>query len=419
MIFLWCLCCLSGGVKAEEVLAWEDCVREAEKNHPDLISAGEKLKQAKANKAITRSSLLPRISSDVSERTSKTNSKDKTDTYSYGITGRQLLFDGFKTSYDVAAASENIKSAQYNFEVTSANVRLRLKTAFTELLRAQELLYITEDIAKRRKQNAELVNLRYEAGREHKGSLLTAQADLAQALFEIEQARRNISLAQRRLSKELGREKLVPIKAEGDFKITDSNREKPDYERIADSTPFLQELMARKEAVRFGLKSSRANFFPELYANASAGRSASNWPPDEDEWSAGLNLSFPLFEGGKRIAEVSRARALFNQVGADERSGRDGVILTIENAWVNLQDATDNVGVQRKFFEAAEERARISRVQYSTGLISFDSWIIIEDGLVKTKKSFLNAQANALIAEAQWIQANGGTLEREVLEDDK
>jgi len=67
--------------------------------------------------------------------------------------------------------------------------------------------------------------------------------------------------------------------------------------------------------------------------------------------------------------------------------------------------------VQRKFLEAAQERARIAEAQYSLGLIQFDNWTIIEDDLVGTKKAFLDTQANALLAEANWISAKGETLE--------
>ncbi len=394
-------------------LTWQECVQEAKQNHPDLVSAEEALKQAKANKAITKSDFLPQISSDLGGKTSEATTKVTTDTYSYNITGKQLLFDGFKTSHDVASATEDIKSAQYSYEVTSSNVRLSLRTAFVELLRAQELLNITEDIAKRRKQNVELVKLRYEAGREHKGSLLTAQANLALAEFEFAQAKRNIDLAQRRLTKELGRAKLLPIRVKGDFEIKHSYQEKPDFERLSEGNPFLLELIAEKEAVRFDLKSAKADFFPKVYTNASVGRSASDWPPDNDVWSAGVSLSLPIFEGGSRIAEVSRTRAAFNQAQADERSGRDSIILTLEETWKELQDAVGKAEVQQKFLEATEERAKITQAQYSTGLISFDNWTIIEDDLVKTKKSFLDAQKDTLVAEANWIQAEGGILDYE------
>jgi outer membrane protein TolC len=87
--------------------------------------------------------------------------------------------------------------------------------------------------------------------------------------------------------------------------------------------------------------------------------------------------------------------------------------LTLERTWKELQDVIDKVEVQQKFLEAAEERARITQAQYSTGLISFDNWTIIEDDLVNAKKSFLDVQANASVTEATWIQAKGGTLDYE------
>ncbi|MDD5566500.1 MAG: TolC family protein, partial [Candidatus Omnitrophica bacterium] len=125
----------------------------------------------------------------------------------------------------------------------------------------------------------------------------------------------------------------------------------------------------------------------------------------------GLTLSFPIFEGGLKQAELSQARAQYNQAQADERSSRDSVIVALEQTWAALQDALETVGLQKKFLEAAEERAKIAEAQYSLGLIQFDNWTIIEDDLVGTKKAFLNAQANALLAEANWIQAKGETLE--------
>ncbi len=407
---------------ADEPMTWEDCVHEAGNNHPDLISSSEKLKQARADKIITQSAILPHISSEMNRNRTGITAKNEitgvttsivNDTYSYGINGKQLLFDGFKTFHDIGAASETIKAFHYDYAVASSNVRLSLMTAFAGLLRAQELVSITEEIASRRKQNLELVTLRYEAGREHKGSLLTAEADLAQAELEVTQAKRNVALAQRQLTKALGREKLTHVSVTGNFETADTDRSRPDFEKLADHTPFLNELIARKEAARFGFKSAKADFFPEVYVNGSWGRSASYWPPDGEQWSAGVSLSFPIIEGGSRIAKVSKAKAQLNQAQADERSGRDSILFTLEEAWTEFQNAIDKIVVQRRYLQAAEERAKIANAQYSTGLISFDSWIIIEDGLVSAKKSFLDHRANMLVAEANWIQAKGGLLEYE------
>lgn len=393
-------------------LTWKNCVNDAVNNNPDLISAKEELKQAEADKRIAQSTTLPQINAELTGGKSETaTSRSETDSYSYAITGKQLLFDGFKTSRDIDKTKENIKASKYNYTVVSSNVRLDLRIAFVELLHAQELSSLTENIAIRRRQNLELVRLRYDAGREHKGSLLTAEADLAHAEFEVSQAKRSIPLKQRQLSKGLGHDKMRPVRVQGKFSVTGNYSTKPDIEYLADSTPFLKKLIAEKEAERYNLQSARADFLPKVFISGSAGKSSSEWPPKEGEWSVGLSVSLPIFEGGSRLAEVSKAKSRLYQTEADERSGKDSVLVTLEETWKNIQDAVTNVSVQKKFLDAAEERAKIVSAQYETGLISFDDWIIIENNLVSARKTFLKAQADMLLAEAYWIQATGGTLE--------
>ncbi len=418
IIFLLLFTGFPSNVRAEEVLTWQDCIKEARKNHPDLISAEENVKQLEASKKITASTLFPQIDSNVSGSTAKTTTTTSgittsktTDTYTYGVTGTQLLFDASKTINDVKAASENLKAAQFNYRFTSTEVRLRLRTAFISLLKAQELLNITEEIYKIRRGNLELITLRYESGLEHKGALLNAQANLDQAQFEIGQAKRILEVVQRQLIKEMGRTQVSPLRVQGEFKVSDVASEKPDFEALAKNNPSLEKLIAQKNAAAFGIKSTQANFFPELSAQAGANRKSSLWPPQDEQWDAGLTLSFPIFEGGLRLAEVAQAKAIFNQAQANERSTKDGVIVTLEQTWATLQDAVETVQVQKKFLEAAQERSKIAEAQYSLGLIQFDNWTIIEDDLVRAKKAFLDNQANALLAEADWIQAKGETLE--------
>ena len=403
------LCFSSHRALAEEALTWSDCISEAKKNHPDLISAEEQVNQQEAVKAVTASVFYPQV--DGSLDWSRRKATTQIDSYSYGVTGTQLIYNGSKTLNDLKAASENIKAAQYNYKFTSSDVRFRLRTAFIHLLNAQESINITEDIAKIRRDNLMLITLSYEAGIEHKGAVLTAEANLTQAESEITQAKRGLEASQIGLLKEMGRAEFSPVQVKGEFKVADSAYEKPDFEILVKNNPSLGKLNAQTNAASFGIKSAEADFFPQITANAGADRSGIKFPPDQSQWDIGVGLSIPIFEGGLRTAEVKKAKALFNQAKADERSKRDGIILALEQTWVNLQDTIDAVKVQEKFLTAAEERSKIAEGQYSLGLIQFDNWTIIEDSLVQAKKAFLSAEANAMLAEASWIEAKGDTLE--------
>ncbi len=406
--------------KAEEILTWEDCLTEAKKNHPDLISAVENLNQKKADKTITASGFFPQIDSNLGASTAGTSTtssttgvttKATTDTYTYGVTGTQLVFDGFKTTNKVKTASENINSAQQNYRFTSSAVRLSLRTAFINLLKAQELVKVTEEITKIRRDSLELITLRYESGLEHKGALLTAEANLAEATFELAQSKRDIGLSQRQLIKEMGRKDFRLMSVKGDFSVREAASEKPDFEVLAKNNPSLLKAYAERNAAGFDIKSAYADFAPQLSGSAGANKKSAQWPPENNNWNLGLSVTMPIFEGGLRLAQVSKAQAAYNQAEADARSTRDSVVVDLEKTWADLQDALETVEVQRKTLNASQERSKISEAQYSTGFITFDNWIIIENDLVSAKKAYLNAEASVLLAEANWIQAKGETLE--------
>ena len=396
---------------ADTPLSWEACVREALTAHPDLLAAGEKLDQAAADHDIARSAVLPQINASVSSSRSDSDGQPPSNAHGYSISGRQLLYDGSRTTNQIAAARTAVAAEQYAYEVVSSRIRLDLRMAFIYLLQARELLAISEEITQRRKQNLGLVELRYEAGREHRGSLLSARANVAQAEYEIQSSKRAIELARWRLARALGRKNGQSVTIFGDMTLPAVDPGIPDFDKLALDNPFLKELMAQKDIALADKAGAKSDFFPQIYAEASTGRSDSDWPPERDRWSAGLSLTIPLFEGGSRFTALKKADSRVRQLEAEKQSGYHEVLYTLFNTWSDLQDAVDRVSVGNAFLKASEERARITQVEYSNGLISFDNWAIIEDNLERDRKTCLSYLTNALIAHAYWIQAMGETLE--------
>ena len=409
----------------DENLTWEDCLIQASHNHPDLFSAIQQVRQSQDTKAITASGLFPQATASLSVTQYKsqpsstplgengTTAQGNGDTYAYGLSGSQLLFDSFKTINNVRASSENIKAYQENFKYVSSQVRLRLKTAFINLLKAQELIQLTKDIYDIRKQDLDLITLRYNSGTEHKGALMTAQANLTEAEFEIHQALRGIKVSQRDLIKEIGSTTVESIQAQGDFDIKNQYKQVPDFEELVDSNPQLLKLVAQKNMSSFDVKADKGNFFPSVSLTGGVDKSNQSWPPRTTSTNVGVALSWPLFEGGSRLAQLDEDKSKYLDLQAQQQSLKDSLVVTLEQDWASLQDAIEQVGVQKSFLDAAQERNKIAQQQYSVGLIAFDNWTIIEDDLVSAKKTFLDTQANALLAEANWVAAQGGTLEYE------
>jgi len=398
-----------------QTLTWEDCVREASRNNPDLVVAGESIYQARASKAIAVSGVYPQLNASASgsESKNKIDSEKTTtsDTYSYGLSGSLLIFDGLKSSNSIKAAAQNIVAAQESYFFSSSNIRQELRSAFVNLLKAQDSITVTQDIAKIREDELKLITLRYKSGLEHKGSLMDNQASLTQAKFDLEQAIRNLALAQRQLNKAMGRKEFSPVKVRGDYLIKEDFHLALDFKTLADNHPSVKQAVAKLHSADFSLRATRGNFLPEVSVQAGAGRDGSDWPPVDSGLNVGLTVSMPIFEGGLRKAQLSQAESVLRQNEAQLRSTSDSVLLALEQAWESFREAGETVEAAKISLAANEERAKIAEAQYSTGFITYDNWSIIDNNLVQSKKAYLNAQAGALLAEAQWVSAKGVTLE--------
>lgn len=403
-------------LQAAETLTWQQCLREAAQNHPDLRSAAEAVRQSEAQRSIDRSGLLPAVSVSSGGSRSGNFSNDPAvrndGSWSMVASASQLLFDGGKTRNTVASTTETIKAKQHAAEVISASTRYSLRTAFVQLLTAQQQVALAADIAQRRRQSLRLIGLLYQSGTENSGALSKARADLAEAEFEVAQAKRGLESSQAVLCTQLGRRAITPIVVTAPFISTETTRSTPDFDRLVREHPSYLQLASQKDASRYSLQAAKSAFVPKVSLNSSVGNSSfSNLPPDRVDWQVGVNVAVPIYQGGSGRATVAQARASLNRQQADEESGYFSLMRILQQTWKAFRDAAENVGVQKQYLDAANERARIADAQYSAGLVSFNDWTIIEDNLVTAKKSYLSARSTLLTSEAAWVQAKGGSFE--------
>lgn len=400
-----------------KTLTWEECVKSAELSNPDIVSAREKILQYAAAKNIVRADLFPQISASASGGRSYSESGisggGTSDSFYYGLSAKQMIFDGFKTVYDMKSAGAELETAKLEYRVTSAEVRYKLRNAYVNYIKAKEMLKIAEDIQSRRKHIYDLVKLRYNAGKEHIGSLHSTEADLMQSKADAAEAARSLSLANTTLCHLIGCDESVQISIEGTTEASVNAGIEPDFTLIASNTPSVLKAASAKNSAYYSLQASKLDYSPKLYGNASIGREGESMKSMSDQWSVGFEVTAPLFEGGSTYYSVSKASAAHRQAESDEKSARNSAVSGLRESWNTLKNSLDTVEVQKLSLKAVTERSNIGEMQYSIGTLSFDNWTIIENNLASVKKSYINACAAALTAEAGWIQSKGGTLENE------
>jgi len=419
----------AGSLKAADTLTWNDCVSQTIKNNPTLKAAAAQVVQTKAQGWSYFASALPQVSAYA---TGQRNGDDlitqteinginltsigtsHTDSFSYGLTAKQLIFDGFSTLHLMLSAAESSKAAEENYKTSSASVRLALVQAFAGLLAAQDLVKIDTDIANLRKSQLNDITLLYQSGREDKGNYMHTEASYEQALYSKHQAIRGLELSKAQLCFVMGMDEKQDITVTGDFSISSDINNEPDYDALAENNPSMKSLTAQKNSADYTAKAALGNFLPSVYITGSAGREDDVWVPQADRvWSVGVTASMPIFEGGALVAKAIQTHAAYDQAVANEMAGKEQILQSLMQTWKSLVDAKQNVTVQKALLDSETERAKIADIEYQEGIMTFDDWTVIQDSYTGSKTSYLNAETNLLTAEAAWIQAKGGTLEDE------
>jgi outer membrane protein TolC len=392
-------------------LTWEDCVRLATRQNPDLQASREAVLNSDAVRMGAYSALYPQINASFGDtRNYQIANLNAPHVYStsYGeqISLAQTIFNGFATKGNIDQARAQLNLAFANLDGEKASVSFSLKSAFAQLLYAQELIKISQDVIDIRRSNARLVKLLYEGGSEDKGNMQLSQANLDQALYNLDQAVRTRDLSGVQLGVYVGQDLPAPVLAQGELQ-TGVLPVTPDFKQLALLTPAYFQHKAQVDAAAAGITVATSGWYPTITANASANRSDSQFPLKGEGVSAGFSISYPIFQGGATYFDVKAANASLRQALDNLRSGTNDAALTLAQMFKNMVDAEDNVRIQQELLDATGLRYKIAEADYRNGLMSFQDFNTITDAYVSQQQTLLSAQLSAVIAEASWEEARG------------
>lgn len=412
-----------------QILTWDSLVRQTLSLNPDLQAARYLVTSSARSRDIAFGDYLPSFQGDLQRSVSRSafsgggggsNASSGSgggsalqDHLSLDLVGSQSLFNGFGTTGSWLKARKDLEAVKLEYIVTSANVRNSLKLAYVDVLRWNRLWKVNQGILERRKQNAEMVRLRYEAGRENLGSALRAEALAAQAAFDVQAAERFINSQTLRLARESGGEFILPVTIRDSLEqlIPAAVITEPDYAEIAENLPQVQQLIKTAESAKANLVAAQSAVWPQVDGTMDYGNSGKQVSNLKSEHSWGLNVSVPFFNGGKNVNAIRKAKADYDAARALAVSARDEAIAQLADAWVKYVNAIDNVAVSKKFLEASKKRAEIVRAEYASGLMTFQDFDTAEQEQNNSENSYVQSLADVSNTQANWERIRGKTLE--------
>lgn len=390
-------------------LSWKDVAAIAEAHNPSLAASRLSRDARRASYYAAYDGLLPALS--LSNTVTESNvSRDPS--WGAAASAAVTLFD-MGDYASVRSASAALAAAEAGLRRASAELRSSLRRAFSALLFAQSGLEVARRVLDLRRNNAELVGLRYESGRESKGNMLRARAQLLQAEAGLASAQRDLRAARRELASRLGREDFEEFTAAGTFSAAVPPSRPEDPRVLLALRPDVAEAEAATRSAEASLAAQRAAFYPTLSANYSRTRSGgTEFPSARYGWSAGATLSYALFGGGPTQAWLSSLASKRNleAARAELAAARQSALSDLESGWAAFADADDQVRVQDALLAAARQRNEEADVRYASGLLSFDNWELIVSDRVATEREAVSARRRAMDSETAWDLALGRAL---------
>jgi outer membrane protein TolC len=400
-------------------LTWQACMAAACEHNPDILAAQFNVKKASSSAQAAAGQRYPTASLESSLMRSEdgaseggaaglssTGSQMQDDETSVSLVGRYDLYTGGRVTAEVRSANAARRQADATFDATRHEVLCELRRAFASLLYAQELIALSESIAKQRETNLGLVQLRFEGGIEHKGSYLFSRALHEESLMEIRQAERTRRTAQLELGRLMGRPADAGFRALGTLEaawgVSSTNWD----ERVL-SHPASRAKEAELDMAVEGVAKARSKFRPSLALVGSSSVYSKEVDLDTYRWKVALVMSLPLFTGWQNENELAASEAGLRMAGESLRSTQDRLRAQMETSLSLLLDARERVQAQRTLLSAVTIRAEIARQQFNSGLLRFENWDLIENDSIIKQKQMLAALRDALYADTDLRRALG------------
>jgi multidrug efflux system outer membrane protein len=393
-------------------------INEALTNSPTIQQSWARLAQAEALAVKAGAARYPSLDYSASASGIRNSATDSTaENYSLGLNAAYEvdLWGRIKSQTEAAALDREASREDLNTvaitlssQVASRWVGIVAQQLQTEVIRLQLQSNQTTE---------ELIELRFRKS-------LSSALDVYQQRQTVAATESQIPKAE--LREELLRNELAVLIGQSDFQslvVTDTKLpnigQLPSIGIPADvlaNRPDVRKAGLQLQSADWQVSAARADRLPAIRLTASANYADSNAADVFDDWIANLAASVtgPIFDGGRRKAEVERSRAVVDERLAAYRA-------TILNAIKEVEDALVSEEKQHTFIRALDERLEAARRsheesvnRYRNGLIEYTTVLIQLNTLQNLERDRVAAQYDLLQFRINLYRALGGTWPNEL-----
>lgn len=424
---------VSVGVTAQSL---EQAVAQALETHPDVRLSFAKFKSFEQQIELASAGYLPTIditagygyeyTDTPSNRRAALGSNDDGTTDlmrgEFGISLKQILFDGLRTSYEVDRTTFEAHAEKWTLLSTAEDLALSVSKAYLNYLKTQQLMVLSDKNIASHQEIYSQIKERTDSGLGSIADLSQVSGRLARAQSNNMAARNNFrdATAQfKRLTKTLPDDLVIPVP---DADMIPTNLESG-LTLALSNHPVIKSASQDINAARSYKKSVRANYYPqitfELNANSvndiggeeGANANGSSVGGHSNDVTAMVRFKYNLYAGGKDLAQERDAAYKINQATEINYRAHRQVTEGFELAW----NAYEIVGLQMEFIQQHVVSAKETQVyyeqQFKLGQRSLLDLLDTENELFQARQDYLDAQFSELDARYRLLNATGQLLD--------
>jgi outer membrane protein len=309
--------------------------------------------------------------------------------------GTWNLFDSFGSWRAINRAGRVKDAVGHQMERTDQEIIFRVVDSYYGVLLAKKQLEVAEQSMKTAQAILDRSKDRFESGVVVESDLLSTQVRLATRKQELIRAQNNLALSRAQLSTSMGistENDFDPAEALAEQNLAATTLEEAEKKAV-DMRPDLKRLRSEEAAQQKSVSIAKSSFGPRV--NAFAAWEANN-PTfvaggGGNNWLAGIEVQFDIFEGGAKRARLSHERALQDKVAAVKEMATDATRLEVRRAYYDLDSARQQVEVARTTIAESQESLRINQNRYDSGLSTITDLLAAEEAARRSQTEYWEA----------------------------
>ena len=330
--------------------------------------------------------------------------------YTASLSGSQLLYSGGQVGAAMDIARRYRSAAEATLTQQTAQIQLEVRRAYYQALLAAEMARIAEaavaqaesflaqeQLRLRAGQASDLEVMRAEVARDNLRPQLVAASNAANlALLNL---KRLVNLP---LTQEL--RLTTPLTAPA---LTDSTAARPSEELIRAQTAQIEAVEEQVEIAGDQVRIARGSFLPSVSLSSAYARQL--YPtemfrvsePWQQDWTVSLQISLPLLNGGRRMAQLEQARVNRTRAQLQLTQLSEGLHLQYHQARAEKERALASIQARQRTVDVAQRVYDLTVLRYERGLAT---QLEVSDA----RLSLLQARSNLAQAIADYHIADTG-----------